>query len=42
MNDPIQVQDLNGDGKLDIFTPDRRLNLIWQQDARGTYKRKAL
>ena len=42
MNGPIQVQDLNGDGKLDIFSADRRLNLIWQKDAGGVYKRKAL
>ncbi len=42
MNGPIQVQDLNGDGKMDIFTADRRMNLIWQKDAGGVYKRKAL
>lgn len=42
MNCPIQVQDLNGDGKMDIFTADRRLNLIWQKDNDGVYKRKGL
>jgi hypothetical protein len=42
MNGPIQVQDLNGDGKMDIFSADRRLNLIWQKDVDGVYKRKSL
>jgi hypothetical protein len=42
MNGPIQVQDLNGDGKMDIFSADRRLNLIWQKDVDGVYKRKPL
>jgi hypothetical protein len=39
---PVQVQDLNGDGKLDIFAADRRRNLLWQKDLDGVYKRKAL
>ena len=38
----VKVQDLNGDGKLDIFAADRRLNLIWQKDVDGVYKRKPL
>lgn len=42
MNGPVQVQDLNGDGKMDIFTSDRKLNIIWQKDTDGFYKRKAL
>jgi hypothetical protein len=42
MNGDVKVQDLNGDGKLDIFAADRRLNLIWQKDLDGVYKRKPL
>jgi hypothetical protein len=42
MNGAIQVQDLNGDGKMDIFSADRRMKLIWQKDVDGVYKRKAL
>lgn len=42
MHGPIQVQDLNGDGKMDIFTADRRMKLIWQKDSDGVYKRKPL
>jgi hypothetical protein len=42
MNGDVKVQDLNGDGKLDIFAADRRLNLIWQKDVDGVYKRKPL
>jgi hypothetical protein len=42
MNGDVKVQDLNGDGKMDIFAADRRLNLIWQKDVDGVYKRKPL
>jgi hypothetical protein len=42
MNGAIQVQDLNGDGKMDIFSADRRMKLIWQKDVDGVYKRKPL
>jgi hypothetical protein len=42
MNGDVKVQDLNGDGKMDIFAADRRLNLIWQKDIDGVYKRKPL
>lgn len=42
MNGPMQVQDLNRDGKMDIFTADKRLNLIWQKNESGIYVRKSL
>ncbi len=42
MNGPVQVMDINRDGKMEIFVADRRLNLIWQRDIDGIYKRKSL